>query len=64
MWGNGLIEETSKLLSMGYSKYLNSMNTIGYKEAIRYLEGELNYDEGLELLKKYETFCKAAINLV
>ncbi len=52
MWGNGLIEETSKLLSMGYSKYLNSMNTIGYKEAIRYLEGELNYDEGLELFKK------------
>jgi len=52
MWGNGLIEETSKLLSIGYSKYLNSMNTIGYKEAIRYLEGELNYDEGLELFKK------------
>ena len=52
MWSNGLIEETSKLLTMGYSKDLYSMNTIGYKEAIEYLEGALNYDEGLELLQK------------
>ncbi len=52
MWGHGLIEETSKLLAMGYSKDLNSMNTIGYKEAIQYLEGKLRYDEGLELFKK------------
>lgn len=52
MWENGLIEETAKLLEMGYTKELNSMNTIGYKEAIEYLEGKLNYNEGLELLQK------------
>ncbi len=52
MWENGLIEETSNLLEMGYSKSLNSMNTIGYKEAIQYLEGELDSNAALELMQK------------
>ena len=36
----GLIEEVQKLLDMGYTKDLVSMQGIGYKEIIPYLEGK------------------------
>lgn len=48
----GLVEEVSKLLEMGYNKDLVSMQGIGYKEIISYLEGELTLEESLELIKK------------
>ncbi|NLK42886.1 MAG: tRNA (adenosine(37)-N6)-dimethylallyltransferase MiaA [Tissierellia bacterium] len=48
----GLIEEVSNLLRMGYHKNLVSMQGIGYKEIIRYLEGETSLDESIELIKR------------
>lgn len=48
----GLIEETKRLLEMGYDKNLPSMTSLGYKEIIKYLDGELTLEEASELLKK------------
>jgi len=51
MWENGLIDETKNILGMGYSSTLNSLNTVGYKECIAYLNGDLSADEALEKMK-------------
>ncbi|NLV88573.1 MAG: tRNA (adenosine(37)-N6)-dimethylallyltransferase MiaA [Tissierellia bacterium] len=48
----GLIEEVSNLLRMGYHKDLVSMQGIGYKEIIWYLEGEISLEEAIEHIKK------------
>lgn len=48
----GLVEETKKLLEMGYAKNLPSMSSLGYSEIIQYLEGNLTLDDAKELLKK------------
>lgn len=48
----GLIEEVEKLLSMGYTKDLVSMQGIGYKEIIKYMDGEYTLDEALEIIKR------------
>jgi tRNA dimethylallyltransferase len=37
---------------MGYSKDLVSMQGIGYKEIIKYLDGEYTYDEAIEIIKR------------
>ncbi len=48
----GLVEETKKLLEMGYSKDLNSMNTIGYKETIDFLDGKYDFQHYVHILKR------------
>lgn len=48
----GLIEEVKKILDMGYSKELVSLQAIGYKEIISYLEGEISLDKSLEIIKQ------------
>ncbi|PLV56657.1 tRNA (adenosine(37)-N6)-dimethylallyltransferase MiaA [Thermotoga sp. SG1] len=48
----GLVDEVKKLLSMGYSKDLNSMKTIGYKEVIEYLEGKYDFEKMVHLIKR------------
>jgi tRNA dimethylallyltransferase len=48
----GLVDETKKLLVLGYSKNLPSMNTLGYKEMVAHLEGIISLDEARDLLKK------------
>lgn len=52
MMENGLIEEVKKLLNMGYDKDLISMQGIGYKEIVKYLEGEYTLDEAVEIIKR------------
>ena len=52
MMENGLIEEVKKLLNMGYTKDMISMQGIGYKEIIKYLEGEYELDEAIEIIKR------------
>ncbi len=52
MWEMGLIKETEKVLKMGYSPGLNSLNTVGYKECISYINGVLSKDEAIELTKR------------
>lgn len=48
----GLIEEVENLLKMGYHRELNSMQGIGYKEIVSYLNGEMSYNEAIETLKQ------------
>ncbi len=52
MWASGLIEETKSLMNMGYSPSLNSMNTVGYKECIAYIEGKMPEPEALDKMKQ------------
>lgn len=48
----GLIDEVKSLLSSGYDKNLVSMQAIGYKEIIMYLENEITLDRAIELIKQ------------
>jgi tRNA dimethylallyltransferase len=41
----GLIDETRHLLGRGYSPRLKAMQTIGYRECIQHLHGEITLDE-------------------
>lgn len=52
MWEMGLEGETSNLLNSGFSPKLNSLNTIGYKECIAYLNGVLTKDQAIEKMQK------------
>ncbi|MFI3209509.1 MAG: tRNA (adenosine(37)-N6)-dimethylallyltransferase MiaA [Peptostreptococcaceae bacterium] len=52
MFESGLIEEVKKLFDMGYAKDLISMQGIGYKEVIKYLDDEYDLDEATELIKR------------
>ncbi|MEO0230469.1 MAG: tRNA (adenosine(37)-N6)-dimethylallyltransferase MiaA [candidate division WOR-3 bacterium] len=47
MFEQGLVEETKKLLDMGYTKYIPAMNTIGYKETVAYLDGKLSLNDAI-----------------
>ena len=49
---NGLVEEVNNVLSKGYSTILNALNTVGYKEIIKYLENEISLDEAISLIKR------------
>lgn len=48
----GLVDEVRLLLEKGYSKELNALNTVGYKEIISYLENEISLDRAIELIKR------------
>lgn len=48
----GLVNEVKNLLAMGYNKNLVSMQGLGYKETVDYLEGNLSLDEVIEIIKR------------
>ena len=52
MFEKGLIEEVTKLKDAGVDERYTSMQAIGYKEVLLYLNGDLTFDEMSELLKK------------
>lgn len=52
MLEKGLVEEVKGLLEMGYNKNLTSMQGLGYKEIIAYLEGKRTLTEATEILKR------------
>jgi tRNA dimethylallyltransferase len=52
MMDSGLVEEVKKLLNLGYTKDMISMQGIGYKEIIKYLDGEYLFDEAVEIIKR------------
>lgn len=49
MIGQGLIEEVKRLTEY---KKLNSLNTVGYKEIFKYLDGEYSLDFAIEKIKQ------------
>jgi tRNA dimethylallyltransferase len=52
MLESGLIDEVKKLKEMNYTKDLISMQGLGYKEILMYLEGELSLEDALFILKR------------
>ncbi len=48
----GLVDEVKSLLQAGYTKDLISMQGLGYKEIIPYLEDEITLDEAIYILKR------------
>lgn len=52
MLQQGLIEEVKSLLKKGYTKGMTSMQAIGYKEIINFLEGEYSLDTAVEIIKR------------
>ena len=48
----GLLDEVKKLKAMGYHKDMVSMQGLGYKELLAYLDGEITYDEAVYILKR------------
>lgn len=48
----GLVDEVRSLLYEGLDKNSQSLKAIGYKEVISYLEGEIEYSEMIDLIKK------------
>ncbi|NDW09901.1 tRNA (adenosine(37)-N6)-dimethylallyltransferase MiaA [Dysgonomonas sp. 520] len=49
MMNNGLLEEAKQQFA---NKHLNSLNTVGYKELFKHLEGEWDLDFALEKIKR------------
>jgi tRNA dimethylallyltransferase len=47
----GLVNETELLLEK-YNRNLNSLNTVGYKEIIAYLDNQITLDRAVELIKR------------
>lgn len=52
MLQEGLVEEVKALLAEGCSAEMISMQGLGYKEIIRYLNNELSLDEAIYILKR------------
>ncbi len=49
---NGLLDEVKTLKEKGYADNLVSMQGVGYKEIIAYLNGSITLEESIELIKK------------
>ena len=49
---HGLIEEVKALKDMGYDRTYVSMQALGYKEILSYLEGEITLDEAVYIIKR------------
>lgn len=52
MFAGGLLEETEQLLAAGYAPQLKALQTIGYREAVRLLRGELSPAQALAELQQ------------
>lgn len=48
----GLLEEVKKLKDMGYHRGMVSMQGLGYKEMLAFLEGEYSFEEAVRILKR------------
>ena len=48
----GLLEEVTRLKEMGYHKGMVSMQGLGYKEILSYLNGEISLEEAIYILKR------------
>lgn len=48
----GLVEEVKKLKSMGCSRDMVSMQGLGYKETLAYLDGECTLEEAVYIIKR------------
>ncbi len=52
MMSEGLVEEVKRLKEMGCTKEMVSMQGLGYKEILAYLDGEYALDEAVYTIKR------------
>ena len=52
MLAAGLVGEVARLREMGFDKTMASMQGLGYKEMLSYLEGECTLEEAVYLIKR------------
>ena len=52
MFEMGLVDEVKKLMEKGYNKSLVSMQGIGYKEVLDYLNGDITLSECMDIIKR------------
>ena len=52
MLREGLVDEVQKLADMGYTKNMVSMQGLGYKEILSYLDGTCSLEEAVYILKR------------
>jgi tRNA dimethylallyltransferase len=48
----GLLNETEKILRMGYDKNLKPFQSLGYSQMIGYLDGNIDFDSAVQGIKK------------
>lgn len=48
----GLVDEVRSILEKGYSKHTNALQSVGYAEAIDYIEGKINREEMVKRIKQ------------
>ncbi len=51
MFTSGIVEETKSILNMGYVKNIQSLQTVGYREVILFLEGKMVEKQMIEKVK-------------
>lgn len=51
MWSSGLVEETNRVLEMGIPQNAQSLQTVGYREAIAFINNSIIESEALEKMK-------------
>ncbi|MEP0860652.1 MAG: tRNA (adenosine(37)-N6)-dimethylallyltransferase MiaA [Ignavibacterium sp.] len=52
MISDGLVDEVKEILRLGYSKGINSLNTVGYKEIIDFIENKITFEQAVYLIKR------------
>lgn len=52
MIANGLVEEVQHLVEIGCTADMTSMQGIGYKQVLKYFNGEYTYDQMIDLIKR------------
>lgn len=61
----GLEDEVKQLLNQGLSLEDNCMNTIGYREMLQYLNGDIERDKAIELIKQHtRNYCKRQLTFM
>ena len=52
MIATGFIDEVKELLDSGFSQNLPSMQSLGYKQIVSYLVGEITLEQAIHLIKR------------
>lgn len=62
---NGLENEVKSLISKGANKDMQAFNSIGYKEWFDYLEGKINKEQTINLIKQHtRNYCKRQLTFL
>ena len=51
MIANGLVDEVKEILERGFDPHLNSLQTVGYREVVRFLQAKINFEDMVSLFK-------------